>query len=92
MSNVAVAVAAFLGHAKCARHVHDTPLTTSSTHMSIEDRQDESDSAYALSDGLQDVRFATIEEKKRLWSRDAIINSFFIASWSVRNHRLSLTP
>lgn len=34
--------------------------------------------------GPEDVHFATIEEKKRLWFRDAFINAFFIASWCVR--------
>ncbi|KAH9036786.1 triose phosphate transporter [Lactarius deliciosus] len=29
----------------------------------------------------EDVHFATIEEKKRLWLRDALINALFIASW-----------
>ncbi|KAI9442656.1 triose phosphate transporter [Lactarius indigo] len=29
----------------------------------------------------EDVHFATIEEKKRLWLRDALINALFIAAW-----------
>ena len=67
---------------------HELPLTTHTTHMAIEDPQDESDDVYALSEGPQDVHFATIEEKKRLWFRDALINTLFIASWSVQNHIL----
>jgi hypothetical protein len=70
-------------------HAHEIPLTIHSTHMTVEDSQEESDDVYALSAGPQDVHFATIEEKKRLWFRDALINTLFIASWSVRNHRLS---
>jgi len=54
--------------------------------MTVEDPQAESDDVYALS---EDVHFATIEEKKRLWFRDALINTLFIASWSVQNHRFS---
>jgi hypothetical protein len=68
---------------------HESPSTTHSTHMTIEDLQGDSDDAYALSEGPQDVHFATIEEKKRLWFRDALINTLFIASWSVQNHRFS---
>ena len=64
-------------------HVNEIPLTTSSTHMTTEDPQGESDAVYPLPRSLQDVHFATIEEKKRLWFRDALINSLFIASWFV---------
>jgi hypothetical protein len=46
--------------------------------MSIQDPQDENDLA-----DLQDVHFATIEEKKRLWFRDALINSLFMTAWYV---------
>ncbi|KAH9963807.1 triose-phosphate transporter family-domain-containing protein [Russula dissimulans] len=55
--------------------------------MTLEDTQGEGD---ALSEGLRDVHFATIEEKKRLWIRDALINTLFIASWFVLALLLSL--
>jgi hypothetical protein len=45
--------------------------------MTHEDPQDDSG-------GPEEVHFATIEEKKRLWFRDAFINALFIASWCVR--------
>jgi hypothetical protein len=64
---------------------HGAPLTTHSTHMIIEDPQGESDGLYPLSEGPHDVHFATIEEKKRLWLRDALINTLFMASWSVQS-------
>ncbi|KAF8482496.1 triose-phosphate transporter family-domain-containing protein [Russula ochroleuca] len=55
--------------------VLEIPSITSSTHMSLEDPQDD---VYPLP---EDVHFATIEEKKRLWFRDALINALFMASW-----------
>jgi solute carrier family 35 protein C2 len=64
-------------------HVNEIPLTASSTHMTIEDPQGETDAVHPLPRSLQDVHFATLEEKKRLWFRDALINSLFIASWFV---------
>jgi len=72
-------------------HVHDAPLMASSTHMTLEDTQGESE---ALSEGLRDVHFATLEEKKRLWLRDALINTLFIASWYVGSilNGLPVTP
>jgi solute carrier family 35, member C2 len=62
-------------------HVLELPSITSSTHMSLEDPQDDGDAVYPLP---EDVHFATIEEKKRLWFRDSLINALFIASWYVR--------
>ncbi|KAI0055103.1 TPT-domain-containing protein [Artomyces pyxidatus] len=35
----------------------------------------------ALEDGPSQVHLATVEEKKRLWVRNAVINALFIASW-----------
>lgn len=48
--------------------------------MTHEGLQDNGDAVYSEP---EDVHFATIEEKKRLWFRDAIINTLFIASWCV---------
>jgi hypothetical protein len=62
-------------------HVLEIPLVTSSTHMSLNDPQGGDSAAYPIPD---EVHFATIEEKKRLWFRDAFLNALFIASWSVR--------
>jgi hypothetical protein len=64
-------------------HVLEIPLITNSTHMTHDGVQDDSGAVYP---GPEDVHFATIEEKKRIWFRDAFINAFFIASWSVRIH------
>jgi hypothetical protein len=41
------------------------------------------DDGGAVHVGAEDMHFATIEEKKRLWFRDAFINALFIASWCV---------
>jgi hypothetical protein len=71
-------------------YVYETPSTIHPTHMIIENPQEEINDVYPLSEDPQDVHFATIEEKKRLWIRDALINTLFIASWSVRDHRLSI--
>jgi hypothetical protein len=62
-------------------HVLEIPLITKSTHMSLEDPQVDGGDPYPRP---EDLHFATIEEKKRLWFRDAVINAFFIASWCVR--------
>jgi hypothetical protein len=62
-------------------HVLEVPLVTSSTHMTLDDPQGDGGSVYSRP---EDVHFATIEEKKRLWFRDAFLNALFIASWSVR--------
>ncbi|KAH8984513.1 triose-phosphate transporter family-domain-containing protein [Lactarius akahatsu] len=60
-----------------SEHVHRTPLIVGSAHTSQEGlRRD--DNLYPIP---EDVHFATIEEKKRLWLRDAFINALFIASW-----------
>jgi hypothetical protein len=67
--------------------VHEIPLTISLTHMTLEEQQGDYDAVYPLPEGLQDVHFATIEEKKRIWFRDALINTLFIASWCARNHK-----
>lgn len=58
-------------------HVHEIPLSVGSTH---EGPQAEDVNVYPL----EDVHFATVEEKKRLWLRDALINAFFIAAWYVK--------
>ena len=58
-----------------SEHVHEIPLTVGSTEP-----QGDNDDVYPL----EDVHFATLEEKKRLWLRDALINSLFIASWYVK--------
>ncbi|KAH9062415.1 TPT-domain-containing protein [Lactarius vividus] len=60
-----------------SEHVHPTPLIVGSAHMSAEGPQRDDD-LYPIP---EDVHFATIEEKKRLWLRDALINALFIASW-----------
>jgi hypothetical protein len=62
-------------------HVLEIPLVTTSTHMTLDDPQDGDSAVYSRP---EDVHFATIEEKKRLWFRDAFLNALFIASWSVR--------
>jgi hypothetical protein len=64
--------------------IHEIPIAVNSTHMTVEEPQGDSDVVYSLPDGLQDVHFATIEEKKRLWFHDALINTLLIASWYVR--------
>lgn len=61
-------------------HVLEIPLITNSTHMSLEDPQFDGGTPYPRP---EDLHFATIEEKKRLWFRDAVINALFIASWCV---------
>jgi hypothetical protein len=71
-------------------HVNEILLTPSSTHMTTQDPQGESDAVYPLPRSLEDVHFATVEEKKRLWFRDALINSLFIASWFVPYSRADL--
>jgi solute carrier family 35 protein C2 len=48
--------------------------------MTHEDPQDDGGAVHFE---LEDVHFATTEEKKRLWFRDAFINALFIASWCV---------
>lgn len=58
-------------------HVHEIPLTVCSTH---EGPQADHINVYPL----EDVHFATVEEKKRLWLRDALINTLFIAAWYVK--------
>ncbi|KAH9986747.1 triose-phosphate transporter family-domain-containing protein [Russula compacta] len=58
--------------------------------MTLETQQGESDDAYAPPESFQHVHFATTEEKKRLWFRDALINALFIASWFVLALILSL--
>lgn len=62
-------------------HVHEIPLTAGSTHMTTEGPQRDNENGYPIP---EDVHFATIEEKKRLWLRDALINTLFIASWYVK--------
>jgi hypothetical protein len=64
-------------------HVHEIPSITSLSHMTIEYPQEGGDAEYPLPESLQDVHFATLEEKKRIWFRDAVINTLFIASWCV---------
>jgi solute carrier family 35 protein C2 len=49
--------------------------------MTTEEPQRDDGNVYPIP---EDVHFATIEEKKRLWLRDALINSLFIASWYVK--------
>jgi hypothetical protein len=73
-----VGIAALLPAGMPGNDVLEIPSITSSTHMSLEDPQDD---VYPLP---EDVHFATIEEKKRLWFRDALINALFMASWCVR--------
>ena len=63
---------------------HGISLTTSSTHTILEEPQGDDDVVYSLPEGIRDGHFATIEEKKRLWVRDALINTFFIALWCVK--------
>ncbi|KAH9010006.1 triose phosphate transporter [Lactarius pseudohatsudake] len=60
-----------------SEHVHQTPLIVGSVHTSPEGSQRD-DNLFPIP---EDVHFATIEEKKRLWLRDALINALFIASW-----------
>ena len=59
-------------------HVHQI---VGSTHMTAEGPQRGNGHGYPIP---EDVHFATLEEKKRLWFRDALINSLFIASWYVK--------
>lgn len=61
-----------------SEHVHEIPLAVGPTHMTTEGPQTDHENVYPIP---EDVHFATIEEKKRLWLRDAFINTFFIASW-----------
>ncbi len=63
----------------CSEHVHEIPLTVGST---AEGPQRDNDHLYPIP---ENVHFATIEEKKRLWLRDAFINALFIASWYVKH-------
>ncbi|KAI0259224.1 triose-phosphate transporter family-domain-containing protein [Gloeopeniophorella convolvens] len=49
--------------------------------MTLDQTRADGDATYPPPEELQDVHFATLEEKKRLWFRDALINSFFIAAW-----------
>jgi hypothetical protein len=80
-SELVTGIAAFLPPGMPGNeHVLEIPLITSSTHMSLEDPQEDGDAVYPLP---EDVHFATIEEKKRLWFRDALTNALFIASWCV---------
>ncbi|KAI0256433.1 triose-phosphate transporter family-domain-containing protein [Lactifluus subvellereus] len=58
--------------------------------MTLEEPQGDCDVVYPLPEGPQDVHFATIEEKKRIWFRDALINALFIASWFILALILSL--
>lgn len=48
---------------------------------------------YDLYDDGTDIHLATVEEKKRLWWKNAFINALFIASWYVRRRiqRLSVS-
>ncbi|KAI0288116.1 triose-phosphate transporter family-domain-containing protein [Russula brevipes] len=71
-------------------HVHEIPSITDLTHMTLEYPQEGGDAEYPLPESLQDVHFATLEEKKRIWFRDAVINTLFIASWFVLALMLSL--
>jgi len=48
------------------------------------------DDGGAVHFGPEDVHFATIEQKKRFWFRDAFINALFIASWFTLALLLSL--
>jgi hypothetical protein len=63
---------------------HEFSLTTGSTHTTLEGPQEGDDVMYSLPEDIRDVHFATIEEKKRLWVRDAVINALFIAAWCVK--------
>jgi hypothetical protein len=66
-----------------SEHVHEIPLSVGSAHITTEGpQQGDHDNVYPL----EDVHFATLEEKKRLWLRDALINSLFIASWYVKTY------
>jgi hypothetical protein len=64
---------------------HEFSLATSSTHTTLEEPQEDGNVVYSLSEDIRDVHFATIEEKKRLWVRDAVINALFIAAWCVKS-------
>ena len=64
-----------------SEHVHEIPLSVDSAPIITEGpQQGDYDNVYPL----EDVHFATLAEKKRLWLRDALINSLFIASWYVK--------
>ena len=64
-----------------SEHVHEIPLSVGSAPIITEGpQQGDYDNVYPL----EDVHFATLAEKKRLWLRDALINSLFIASWYVK--------
>ena len=66
------------------------------------DRPPDYDDVVDSDDFQSDVHLASIEEKKRRWWRNAIINMLFIASWCVSDYcryyapemgnLLSLTP
>lgn len=62
-------------------HDHQIPLIERSTHMTTEGPQGDNGDIYPTP---EDVHLATIEEKKRFWLRDALINSLIIASWYVK--------
>ena len=66
-----------------SEHVHEIPLTVGSTGP-----QGDNDNVYPL----EDVHFATLEEKKRLWLRDALINSLMMACWYVKCIPTAIRP
>lgn len=57
------------------------PLTNNG-HANIEDLEDDAP-VYELYDDATDVHLASVEEKKRIWWKNAFINMLFIASWYV---------
>lgn len=57
------------------------PLT-SNGHANTEDLEDDAP-VYDLYDEASDVHLASVEEKKRMWWKNAFINMLFIASWYV---------
>ena len=52
------------------------PLSDGSAHMTTDENDD-------LHPVPEVAHFATIDQKKRLWFRDALIHSLFIAAWCV---------
>ena len=57
------------------------PLT-SNGHAIPEDLEDDAP-VYGLYDDAADVHLASVEEKKRMWWKNAFINMLFITSWYV---------
>lgn len=65
---------------------HALDATYHALPADVIDRPPDYEDAAALDELREEIHLATVEEKKRRWWRNAVINALFIGSWYVCLH------